>query len=84
MWQNLKFNLPIDNFVQQWYNKTKDRKEKEMGEMTHLELLELEYKHAFELMKEKNEEYKKARKYFYDVSMALFEEYQKIIWPEEK
>ena len=39
---------------------------------------------AFELMKEKNEEYKKARKYFYDVSMTLFEEYQKIIWPEEK
>lgn len=52
--------------------------------MTHLELLELEYKHAFELMKEKNEEYKKARKYFYDVSMTLFEEYQKIIWLEEK
>ena len=52
--------------------------------MTHLELLELENKHAFELMKEKHEEYKKARKYFYDVSMTLFEEYQKIIWPEEK
>lgn len=51
--------------------------------MTHLELLELEYKHAFELVKEKQEEYEKAKKYLSDVSMALFGEYAKSIWPEE-
>lgn len=52
--------------------------------MTSLDLLELEYQHAFELVKEKHREYEQAKKYLSDVSMVLLEEYAKIAWPEEE
>lgn len=59
-------------------------KRKGVDKMMYLELLELEYKHAFELVKEKYEEYEQAQRYFSEVSKTLFGEYAKSIWPEEK